>query len=118
MARPINDDIAYKGSTLVLGVKFPPVDDTYSFTNLLNAGNIEVYYYIINTKNKYKVDTLYKAWEEDNPDYANMYAFTVETENLVPGVLMVEVVAQIPAHNNLPERTEIARCSSGIAIME
>jgi hypothetical protein len=48
-----------------------------------------------------------------------MYAFTVDTSNFkTPGVLMVEIVAEIPAHDNLPERTEIARCSSGIAIME
>ena len=49
MARAINDDVTIKGSTLVIGVKFPPVDDKYSFNTLLNAGNIKVEYYIINT---------------------------------------------------------------------
>lgn len=118
MAKAINDDISYKGSTLIIGVKFPPVDDIYTFASLLGSNNIKVSYYIINTSTKYEVETLYHVLDEDDPDYNNMYAFTVETENLVPGVLMVECVAVIPAHGALPQRTEIARCSTGIAIIE
>jgi heat shock protein HspQ len=61
MARPINDDIAYQGSTLVLAVKFPKVDDKYSFTDLWTSyigedkkeRRIKIYYYIINTTDKY-----------------------------------------------------------------
>lgn len=117
MAKAINDDICIKGSTLVIGVKFPKVDGIYSFTDLLNDGAIEVKYYIINTKNKYTVTNLYHVLEEGDKDYDNMYAFTVETANLVPGVLMVEATATIKAHNNLPKRIEIARCSTGIAII-
>lgn len=113
MAKAINDDICIKGSTLVIGVKFPPVDDTYSFTQLLNSGSITVKYYIINTPSKYQA-TLYKVDGMDD----NTYAFTVDTTNLVPGVLMVECTATIPAHNSLPRRTEIARCSTGIAIVK
>lgn len=118
MAKAINDDISYKGSTLIIGVKFPPVDDTYTFANLLGANNIKVYYYIINTGTKYEVTSLYHVLDENDPDYDNMYAFTVETKDLVPGVLMVECIATIPAHGALPKRTEIARCSTGIAIIE
>jgi hypothetical protein len=118
MAKAINDDITIKGSTLVIGVKFPPVDDTYSFATLLNAGNIKVYYYIVNTTQKYEVANLYRILEEDDPNYDNVFAFTVETENLIPGVLMVECVANIPEHKPLPKRKEIARCSTGIAVIE
>lgn len=117
MAKAINDDICIKGSTLVIGVKFPKVDGIYSFTQLIADDAIEVKYYIINTKNKYTVDTLYHVLEEDDKDYDNMYAFTVDTTNLVPGVLMVEATATIKAHNHLPQRIEIARCSTGIAII-
>lgn len=118
MAKAINDDISYKGSTLIIGVKFPPVDDIYTFADLLGANNIEVSYYIINTSRKYKVSNLYHVLDKNDPNYNNMYAFTVETKDLVPGVLMVECVATIPAHGALPKRTEIARCSTGIAIIE
>jgi hypothetical protein len=118
MAKAINDDISIKGSTLVIGVKFPPVDDIYTFTSLLNADNIKVYYYIINCKEKHEVTELYKVLDEEDSNYDNMYAFTVDTNDLIPGVLMVEVKATIPAHDKLPQRIEIARCSSGIAIVE
>lgn len=118
MARAINDDITIKGSTLVIGVKFPPVDDKYSFNTLLNAGNIKVEYYIINTDKKYKVENLYRVLSTDDKDYNNMYAFTVDTTNLTYGVLMVQCTATIPAHDSLPERIEIARCSTGIAVVE
>lgn len=118
MARAINDDIAIKGSTLVIGVKFPPVDDKYSFNDLLNAGNIRVEYYIINTNKKYKVNNLYRVLPTNDKDYNNMYAFTVDTADLTYGVLMVQCTATIPAHDSLPERVEIARCSTGIAVVE
>jgi hypothetical protein len=42
----------------------------------------------------------------------------VDTTNLKPGVLMVEITIEIPEHNNIPKRTEIARCSTGVAIIE
>jgi hypothetical protein len=95
MVRPINDDIAYKGSTLVLGIKFPPVDGKYTFTELVGDKAVKVVYYIINarTKTEHEVtNDLYKAWDEtETPEYANMFAFTVDTSDLVPGVLMVEI---------------------------
>lgn len=118
MAKAINDDICIIGSTLVIGVKFPKIDGIYSFSQLLESDSIEVYYYIINTNKKYKVTELYHVLEEGDKDYDNMYAFTVDTSDLVPGVLMVEATATIPAHNSLPKRIEIARCSTGIAIIK
>lgn len=118
MAKAINDDVTIKGSTLIIGVKFPPVDDTYSFADLLNAGNIRVYYYIVNTSQKYEASSLYKILNSDDPNYNNVFALTIETKNLMPGVLMVECKATIPAHGSLPQRTEIARCSTGIAVIE
>lgn len=118
MAKAINDDICIIGSTLVIGVKFPKIDGIYSFSELLQSNSIEVQYYIINTNKKYKVTELYHVLEEGDKDYDNMYAFTIDTTNLTPGVLMVEATAIIPAHNALPKRTEIARCSTGIAIIK
>ena len=38
MAKAINSDICIQGSTLIVGIKFPPIDDIYSLTTLLNAG--------------------------------------------------------------------------------
>lgn len=119
MAKAINDDICIQGSTLVIGVKFKPIDGTYTFTQLLNAGNITVKYYIINTETKYTVSSLYNVLPSDDADYNNMRAFTISnTAALTPGVLMVECIANIPAHGNLPARTEISRCSTGIAIIK
>lgn len=116
MAKAINDDICIQGSTLIIGIKFPPIDDTYSLTTLLNAGNLTVKYYIINIEQKYTVSTLYTI---DNVTDDNSRAFTVSnTANLTPGVPMVETIAQVLAHNGLPARTEIARCSTSIAIIK
>ena len=87
MAKAINDDICIQGSTLIIGIKFPPIDDIYSLTTLLNAGNLTVKYYIINTEQKYTVSTLYTI---DNVTDDNSRAFTVSnTDNLTPGELMV-----------------------------
>ena len=118
MVKAINDDICIQGSTLIIGVKFPKVDGLYSFSDLLASGSITVKYYIINTNRKYPVTELYHILQEDDKDYNNMYAFTIDTTNLTPGVLMVETEATIPAHNSLPQRKEIARCSTGIAIIK
>ena len=119
MARAINDDISYKGSTIIVGVKFPKVDNLYSFATLLNAGNIKVEYYVINTNTYYDVtNSLYRILPSADSDYDNEYAFTVNTSTLHTGVLMVKCTATIPAHGTLPQRTEIAKCSTGIAIIE
>ena len=115
MAKAINDDICIQGSTLVVGVKFPAVDDIYTFKYLLENNAIIVKYYIINTLNKIDVtDALYIVDGMDD----NTRAFTVDTSKLQEGVLMVEVTATIPAHNGLPQRVEIARDSTGIAIIK
>lgn len=115
MAKAINDDICIKGSTLIIGVKFPKVDDKYDFTYLLNNGLISIKYYIINTNTKYPA-TLYSIADITDD---NSRAFTIsDTSSLHEGVLMVETTAQIPAHDGIPSRTEIARCSTGIAIIE
>ena len=118
MKKAINDGVTFVGSTLVIGVKFPKVDDIYSFTDLLNANRITGKYYIINTSKKYNINSFSRALDSEDKDYDNMYAFTVETGNLTPGVLMVELTANIPAHGNLPARTEVAVCSTGIAIIK
>ena len=119
MAKAISDDIAYKGSGIIIAVKFPKVDDIYSFADLLAAGYITVKHYIINTSVKTDItNSLYRLYDSTNNDYDNIYAFYVDTTNLKTGVLMVEVTAKIPAHGNLVARTEIARCSTGIAILE
>lgn len=114
MAKAINNDVCIKGSTLIIGVKFPKVDGLYSFADLLGSGNITVYYYIINTDRKIKAIDLFKVYEDDD----DLYAFTIDTSDLLSGVLMVETIATIPAHDSLPKRTEIARCSTGIAIIK
>lgn len=49
MKKSINDEITFQGSTLVIGVKFPKVDDTYSFTELLEADRITAKYFILAT---------------------------------------------------------------------
>lgn len=118
MKKSINDEITFQGSTLVIGVKFPKVDDTYSFTELLEADRITAKYFIINTGVKYPISSFYRVLASDDEDYDNMYAFTMSTENLTPGVVMVELTAQIPAHGSLPARTEVAVCSTGIAVIK
>ena len=55
MKKAINDGVTFVGSTLVIGVKFPKVDDIYSFTDLLSANRITGKYYIINTNKKYNI---------------------------------------------------------------
>lgn len=117
MSKAINDDVCIKGSTLVIGITFPKVDDTYSLQTLLNADNLTVKYYIINTDTKVDVtDSLYTV---EGMDTENARAFTIsDTTSLHEGVLMVEITAQVPAHGGLPARTEIARCSTGIAIIK
>lgn len=124
MNRAINDDVSIKGSTLIVGIKIPTIDGLYSFQQLLDGACVKsIQYYIINTLTKYSVDvqSLYQPYSDDpdnNKQYKDLYAFTVDTTNLKPGVLMVEITMEIPEHNNIPKRTEIARCSTGVAIIE
>lgn len=119
MSKPINNDIAYKGSTLILAIKFPEVDGT-SFYEFVSENSIKVRYFIVNTNKKVDVplSSLFHPLDEDDEDYYNVFAFAVDTSELIPGVLMVEIKLKVPANGNIPERIEIARCSTGIAIVE
>jgi hypothetical protein len=118
MARAINDDVAIKGSDIVIGIYFPPIDDKWKFSDLLAQDNIkEISYYIINSSKKVSVSTA-DLYVIDGLTDDNSRAFTVKTDDLIPGVLMVEIKVTVPAYNGIPKRTEIARCSTGIAIVE
>lgn len=118
MRKSINNGIAYIGSTLVIGVKLPKVDDLYSFSDLLADDRITGKYFIINTGKKYSIDSFFRALGKDDADYDNLYQFTVDTTDLSQGVLMVELTVRVPPHGTLPGRVEVAVCSTGIAIIK
>lgn len=111
----VSSDVAIRGSQIILGVEFPPVDDIYNLKYLHTNNRIKVKYYVADT-DKYTdvTNNLFTPNSTDN----NLMAFMVSTANLREGVIMVQVEATIPSHDGLPERKEMARCSSRVSVIK
>lgn len=111
----VSKDVAIIGSKILVGVEFAPVDNLYSLKYLYKNNRLSVQYYIADSSKYTDVST--KLFDPDDND-DNLMGFMVDTSDLKEGVLMVQVTASIPTHDGLPERTEIARCSSRITIIK